>query len=176
MIRRALPTDAGAIAQVHVSSWQEAYRDLMPARYLNALNATLVQREAHWSRLIASGESNTWVAKLDQQVVGWISVGASRDDDAAGADTGEVMALYVLARYWQTGVGLALWRAGVQDLMERGFERLTLWVLTGNERAIRFYRKAGCVEEAGTERTLERGGVTLMEVRYGVPITGLTKA
>ncbi|AZE94519.1 Acetyltransferase, GNAT family [Pseudomonas orientalis] len=169
MIRRALPTDAKAVAQVHVSSWQDAYRDLMPATYLNALDATLAQREAHWSRSIASGESNTWVAELDQQVVGWISVGASRDDDAAGAYTGEVMALYVLARYWQTGVGLALWRAGMQDLMEQGFERLTLWVLAGNERAIRFYRKAGCVEETGTERTLGRGGVTLVEVRYRLP-------
>ena len=171
MIRKALPADAKAIAQVHISSWQEAYRDLIPAGYLNALSTTLAQREANWSRLIASGESNVWVAELDQQVVGWISLGASRDDDAAGANAGEVMALYVLARYWQTGVGLGLWRAGLQDLMKQGYERLTLWVLAGNERAIRFYRRAGCVEETGTERTLERGGVTLVEVRYGLPLS-----
>lgn len=41
MIRRALSTDANAIAQVHISSWQEAYRDLMPTDYLNGLQATL---------------------------------------------------------------------------------------------------------------------------------------
>ncbi|MEN5148824.1 GNAT family N-acetyltransferase [Pseudomonas orientalis] len=175
MIRRALPSDASAIAQVHISSWQEAYRDLMPAHYLSGLTTTLAQREVHWSRLIAAGESNVWVADLDKQIVGWISVGASRDGDAAGADAGEVMALYVLARYWQTGVGLALWRAGLQDLMEQGYERVTLWVLADNERAIRFYRKAGCVEETGTERTLERGGVTLVEVRYGLPIIRVTQ-
>lgn len=175
MIRRALPADAKAVAQVHISSWQDAYRDLMPAHYLSALNTTLAQRETHWRRLIASGESNVWVAELDQQIVGWISVGASRDDDAVGADAGEVMALYVLARYWQTGVGLALWRAGLRDLMAQGYERLTLWVLAGNERAIRFYRKAGCVEQTGTERTLERGGVTLVEVRYGLPIIRVTQ-
>ncbi len=37
------------------------------------------------------------------------------------------------------------------------------------ERAIRFYRRAGCVEDAGSERTLERGGVKLVEVRYRLP-------
>jgi ribosomal protein S18 acetylase RimI-like enzyme len=171
MIRKALPTDAKAIAQVHISSWQEAYRDLMPADYLSSLQNTLAQREAFWARSIESGESNVWVAELDKQVVGWISLGASRDEDVAAENVGEVMAIYVLARCWQTGVGLALWKAGLRDLMEQGFQCLTLWVLAGNERAIRFYRRAGCVEDAGSERNLQRGGVALVEVRYRLPLT-----
>lgn len=173
MIRKALPTDAKAIAQVHISSWQEAYRDLMPTEYLNSLEATLAQRESLWIRSIESGESIVWVAEQNTQVVGWISVGASRDEDAAGGNAGEVMAIYVLARSWQTGVGLALWKAGLEYLMEQGYQRLTLWVLTGNERAIRFYRRAGCVEETGTERNLQRGGVTLEEVRYQLRFTAI---
>jgi len=174
MIRQALPSDAKAIAQVHISSWQDAYRDLMPAEYLNALDTTLAQRESSWIRSIESGESKVWVAELNQQVVGWISVGASRDEDAAEANAGEVMAIYVLASHWQTGVGLALWKAGLQWLNEQGYQRLTLWVLTDNERAIRFYRRAGCVEETGSERTLQRGGAALVEVRYGLPFTRLS--
>jgi len=169
MIRKALPSDAQAIAQVHISSWQAAYRDLMPAEYLDALQATLAQRESLWVRSIESSDAGVWVAERNNQVVGWISVGASRDDDAAGQNIGEVMAIYVLAGNWQTGVGLALWQAGVQHLMEQGYDRLTLWVLARNERAIQFYRRAGCVEEAGSERNLERGGVALVEVRYGLP-------
>ncbi|XVJ46771.1 N-acetyltransferase family protein [Pseudomonas sp. UBT] len=174
MIRQALPSDAKAIAQVHISSWQQAYRDLMPTEYLNALDATLAQRESSWIRSIESAESNVWVAELNQQVVGWISVGASRDEDAAEGNAGEVMAIYVLASHWQTGVGLALWKAGLQCLIEQGYQRLTLWVLTGNERAIRFYRRAGCVEETGSERNLQRGGAALVEVRYGLPFTRLS--
>ncbi|MGY4494908.1 N-acetyltransferase family protein [Pseudomonas sp. TE3610] len=166
MIRRALPSDAQAIAQVHISSWQQAYRDLMPAPYLNALQASLAQRASFWSRSIESGESNLWVAQVDNDVVGWISVGASRDEDAAGQNAGEVMAIYVLASHWHTGVGLALWNAGVQYLQEQGHAHLTLWVLSRNDRAIRFYRRAGCVEDTGSERTLQRGGVILEEVRY----------
>ena len=166
MIRKALPSDAKTIAQVHISSWQAAYRDLMPAQYLSSLEATLAQRESFWMRALESDESNVWVAQVDKQVVGWISVGASRDEDAAGANTGEVMAIYVLATSWQTGVGLALWKAGVGYLVEQGCQGLTLWVLSRNERAIRFYRRAGCVADAGSERNLVRGGVTLEEVRY----------
>ena len=56
MIRRALPADANAIAQVHISSWQDVYRDLMPAQFLSGLQATLARREAHWARSLASGE------------------------------------------------------------------------------------------------------------------------
>lgn len=166
MIRKALPSDAKAIAQVHIRSWQEAYRDLMPVEFLNSLDATHAQRESSWTRSIESGESNVWVAELDQQVIGWVCVGPSRDEDAAGANTGEVMAIYVLATSWQTGVGLALWKAGVGYLVEQGCQGLTLWVLSRNERAVRFYRRAGCVADAGSERNLVRGGVTLEEVRY----------
>ena len=169
MIRKALPGDANAIAQVHIRSWQEAYRDLMPAEFLKGLDATLARRESFWGRSIESGESDVWVAELDGKVIGWISVGASRDEEAAGANTGEVMAIYVLARYWQAGVGLALWNAGLQFLREEGFQGLTLWVLSRNERAIRFYRRMGCVEDAGSERNLQRGGVTLEEMRYRLP-------
>ncbi|MGY2366613.1 N-acetyltransferase family protein [Pseudomonas azotoformans] len=166
MIRKALPGDANAIAQVHIRSWQEAYRDLMPAEFLKGLDATLARRESFWGRSIESGESDVWVAELDGKVIGWISVGASRDEEAAGANTGEVMAIYVLAKYWQAGVGLALWNAGLQFLMEQGYECLTLWVLSRNERAVRFYRRVGCVEDPGSERHLQRGGVTLEEMRY----------
>lgn len=84
------------------------------------------------------------------------------------------MAIYVLAAYWRTGVGLALWQAGLQDLMEQGYQRLTLWLLARNGRAIRFYRKLGCVEDTGSERNLQRGGVSLVEVRYKLPLTQLS--
>ncbi len=171
MIRKALPRDAHAIAQVHISSWQAAYADLMPADYLNALTATLARRESRWASSIESGESVVFVAQSNNQVVGWIAVGASRDDDAVGTHIGEVSALYVSPGAWQTGVGLALWKAGLEHLREQGHRRATLWVLAGNERAIRFYRRAGCSEEPGSGRNLQRGGVTLTEVRYALLLT-----
>ena len=68
MIRKGLPSDAKAIAQVHISSWQDAYRDLMPAQYLLSLGASLPQRESYWIRSIESGESNVFVAVIPNRV------------------------------------------------------------------------------------------------------------
>ena len=108
MIRSAIPSDAKAIAQVHIRSWQQAYRDLMPSEYLGSLAKTLPQRVSYWTNTIQSGDSTLLVAELDKQVIGWISVGASRDPDAAVNNAGEVMALYVLEEHWQTGIGRCL--------------------------------------------------------------------
>ena len=63
MIRKALPSDAQAIAQVHISSWQAAYRDVMPAQFLKGLESTLARREAYWVRSIASGQSIVWLPR-----------------------------------------------------------------------------------------------------------------
>jgi hypothetical protein len=49
-IRRAVADDARGIAQVHVKSWQAAYRGLLPQSYLDALSVE--QREAFWVQVI----------------------------------------------------------------------------------------------------------------------------
>ncbi|WP_343177663.1 GNAT family N-acetyltransferase [Pseudomonas sp. 4810-S13] len=166
MIRDALPKDAKRIAQVHVSSWQHAYIDLMPADYLASLSATLPQREAYWARTIEGKDADVLVAEVDGDVIGWLSLGLCRDEDASEAASGEVMAIYVLAEYWSKGIGAQLWQAGFKRLLDQGYKRITLWVLSGNERAIHFYKGLGGTEDHGSLRTLVRGGVTLDEVRY----------
>lgn len=62
MIRSAEPHDAGAIAAVHIRSWQQAYRDLIPGDYLASLDATLDRRTEQWSTSIQNGEPQLYVA------------------------------------------------------------------------------------------------------------------
>ncbi|MCF5142933.1 GNAT family N-acetyltransferase [Pseudomonas sp. WS 5532] len=166
MIRDALPKDAKHIAQVHVSSWQQAYVDLMPADFLASLSTTLPQKEANWARLIESQDAGVLVAEVDGNVIGWLSLGLCRDTDTPEVASGEVMAIYVLADYWGHGIGAQLWQAGFQRLVEQGYKRISLWVLAANQRAVRFYTRFGGTEDPGSRRTLVRGGVTLEEVRY----------
>lgn len=166
MIRLARPEDASAIAIVHVRSWQQAYRELIPGDYLAALDNALDRREASWRETIAQGTQTVFVALSGEQVIGWISVGCSRDEDVNHAATGEVSAIYVLAGHWGNGVGRALWLQGEKQLAAQGFEALTLWVLVDNHRATEFYRKAGLQPEADSIRSLVRGGQTLEEIRY----------
>ncbi|WP_248751744.1 GNAT family N-acetyltransferase [Pseudomonas sp. MWU15-20650] len=166
MIRDALPKDAKSIANVHVRSWQQAYLTLMPAEFLASLTATLPKREAYWAHAIESKESDVLVAEVDAKVIGWISVGPCRDEDKPEAESGEVMAIYVLAEYWSKGIGAQLWASGLKRLVDQGYKAITLWVLAENERAVRFYLGLGGREEPGSRRTLVRGGVSLDEVRY----------
>ncbi|NVZ69897.1 GNAT family N-acetyltransferase [Pseudomonas costantinii] len=166
MIRAARIEDAGDIAWVHIRSWQQAYRELMPADYLASLEATQPRRETFWRQSIEQGREAVFVARVEGHVVGWIAVSPSRDEDADPGETGEVQALYVLAEHWGTGVGRALWLKGLEHLADLGLETATLWVLAQNQRAIGFYRNAGWVAQADSNRTLSRGGRDLEEVRY----------
>lgn len=170
MIRSARPEDAAAIAHVHVRSWQQAYRELLPGAYLASLDNTLARREASWRATIEQGSQTVFLGLLDARVVGWISVGASRDEDADQATTAEVSAIYILAEHWRRGVGRALWRQAEQHLIEQGFAVLTLWVLLDNHRAIAFYRQAGLQADAGSVRSLVRGDQALQEIRYRKPL------
>ena len=166
MIRPALPGDAAAIAAVHVRSWQQAYRELMPEDYLTALGATLDRRSTYWRQTLEAGAQRVSVAIVDEQLVGWIAYGQSRDVDAVPGGTGEVTALYLLAEHWGTGIGAALWQAAHEQLIDQGYGALTLWVLVENARAIGFYRNLGLAAEPESVRSLSRGGRTLEEVRY----------
>ena len=46
VVRRARPSDAERLADLHVTTWQQAYAGLMPADYLRSLSAS--QRTRRW--------------------------------------------------------------------------------------------------------------------------------
>jgi ribosomal protein S18 acetylase RimI-like enzyme len=159
MIRRAGPEDAEAIALVHVRSWQGAYAHVFPPHTLADLSVEA--RVRLWERYLPRDDAGIFVSESDGSVVGFVSVGASRD----AADDGELYAIYVDPDYWGTGAGRRLITAGEEWLRSHGYDRATLWVLADNPRARRFYEIAGWSLD-GTERTGEHLGVPTHEVRY----------
>lgn len=162
-IRPAVLSDARAIAEVHVKTWQAAYRDIIPDEYLKTLSVD--GREAVWRSSIARGTPELWVADSQSLVIGWVAFGTSRDADAA-PDTGELEAIYVLPDHWSTGAGRALWQTAGVRLGQRGFSRVTLWALEDNKRAASFYRAAGFAPDLSSRKELERGSKRLWEIRY----------
>jgi ribosomal protein S18 acetylase RimI-like enzyme len=162
-IRPATLSDARQIAEVHVSSWQHAYRGLVPDSYLDRLSVD--KREIAWQRSIAEGTPELWVAEQDSKILGWVAFGPSRDDDASSS-VGEVEAIYILPNNWRQGVGRGLWLVAQNRLMARNFTTVTLWVLVDNERAIHFYLTIGLSPSHYAERASERDGKVLTEARY----------
>lgn len=162
-IRQATKIDARAIAEVHVHSWQWAYRGLLPDDYLDRLSVDGRTR-AHAERLAAETEGRTWVAEQEGQIVGFVTAGPSRDPDAA-PQTGEVGAIYLRREATGKGIGRALFAHAIRDLRQCGYRQATLWVLDTNLGARRFYERAGWIAD-GTTKTEERPGALLREVRY----------
>ena len=171
-IRAAEVSDAGAIAAVHVASWQVAYRDLLPEDVLIGLS--VAGREQMWSAILgeSSPRSSVYVAARRGAVLGFASIGVSRDGDAGG-DVGELSAIYLQPGHWRQGIGSRLHTAAVAGLCGLGFSAATLWVLEGNDRAQRFYEQAGWVEDGQCKVDSGPGGVELRERRMHRALTAV---
>jgi ribosomal protein S18 acetylase RimI-like enzyme len=160
----AAPADCREIAEVHVLSWQHAYRGLIADATLDALSVD--QREALWREALDRQQPQLLVARNDAgALTGFIAFGRSRDADAS-ADGAEVWALYVAPAAWSRGVGRSLWDAARERLRCAGFGSVSLWVIEGNARAIAFYEAMGWRREAGSAKRFELNGQALDEVRY----------
>ncbi|HEY2781981.1 MAG TPA: GNAT family N-acetyltransferase [Steroidobacteraceae bacterium] len=167
-IRQATVADAQGIASVHVSSWQIAYRGIVPDTYLDALSVEA--RANGWREMLArGGPQEVWITVEDHDITGWAAFGPSRDEDASPA-TGELAAIYVSPQLWSTGIGRNLWHRARDRLKELGFKDVTLWVLQENARAIRFYRAAGFLPNELSQKQINRGGKNLTEIRFKTSI------
>jgi RimJ/RimL family protein N-acetyltransferase len=167
VVRPATAADAAAIAAIHVASWQAAYRGLLPDAVLAGQSPAA--REAQWRTAFERGTPDVAVAVADERIVGWIAFAASRDADA-GADTGEVWALYVAPEHWRHGAGRALLAAANAQFAAAGHARATLWVLAGNARALAFYEAAGYAVAPGAERSVAFGGIDFAELRLAARV------
>jgi ribosomal protein S18 acetylase RimI-like enzyme len=167
VVRHATLEDAKAIATIHVLSWQAAYKGIVPAGFLAAMSVD--QREGMWRQRLEHGAPGTWVLEEHGGVLGWISVGPSRDADALSS-TSELWAIYVDPKHWRRGVGQRLWDEVEDQLRRSGFSDVTLWVLQLNTDASAFYRANGFVID-GIEKTIELGGTELVEIRLRKVLT-----
>ena len=108
-IRAATPADIAGLARVHVQSWRETYAGIIPRAFLDALS--LESRQQQWQRTLEFGNA-VFVAELADQIVGFASCGAARDE---GYDD-EVYALYLLKSHHGQGIGKALFHAVLEAL------------------------------------------------------------
>jgi ribosomal protein S18 acetylase RimI-like enzyme len=154
--------DASGIASVHVRSWQAAYAGILSAEFLGSLS--IERRTSQWQDILQKRESKTLVAYDAAGVSGFISFGHWRDELAAEED-GEIWALYAKPEVWGAGVGRALLDVAVGELGTLGRKTVSLWVLSKNERAVRFYEASGFKTVHGSAKSFELGGRQVEEVR-----------
>ncbi len=156
VVRRARPEDAEALAHLHLDVWDDAYTGLMPQRILDERREKTTDRVDRWRAILAGDHSNL-LADGPDGLVGFANAGPGRDNDV-DIDL-ELWALYVRAGSWGTGVGYALFEETVGD------RAAYLWVLAGNDRAIRFYERQGFRRD-GTD-DMQDEGLHIRMVRAG---------
>lgn len=167
-VRSANVTDAAGIAAVHVASWQQAYAGLIPQHYLDSLSVQ--DRTQTWEQVLSQPPVPgvvTLVAEQDRRIIGFASIGPSRDDDAE-PNTQELRGIYLHPDHWGAGHGHTLHAQALSRWRSTGSTataEATLWVLAGNKRARRFYEQHGWIAD-GAEKTDWRGDIRLDEVRY----------
>lgn len=162
-LRRATLADVQGIAEVHVASWQAAYRGLFPDTVLDSLS--VADRRAQWEARLAAGAWTIWVTGTDGHVSGFISSCPSRDADLPPPQFAEIAALYVRAEAWSTGCGSVLCQAAFDEMRQASANTAIVWVLTDNIRARRFYERVGFTP-AGGSKNITFFNVTLPELRY----------
>lgn len=160
--RRATPDDAPALAKVHIDSWRAAYRGLVPDSYLDKLDYG--RRAERFRESLSTSGEETYIAEQDGEAIGFLTLGACRDEDMDQATTGEIWGIYLAPAHWRKGVGRALCQEAERMLKSRGYTQITLWVFEGNSQARRFYEAMGFAPD-GASKVLSPGA-PLTAVRY----------
>src|SRR5215471_14604966 len=107
LIREASPTDAAAIALVHVDSWRTTYAGIVSADYL--ANLSYARREQFWCDILSTPTPSGCVYVAAQEtggIVGFASGGPERSGNALYR--GELCAIYLFASYQRQGLGRRL--------------------------------------------------------------------
>ncbi|MFJ4534803.1 GNAT family N-acetyltransferase [Streptomyces tibetensis] len=168
-IREMTLADCDRVAEIRVGGWRGAYRGLIPQSYLDGLSVEedAERRREHLSR--SDGSVVNLVAEgTGGELVGWACHGPYREGDVL-TDDAELYALYVHPDHVGRGVGRALLAESVARCSAAGHGRLLLWVLKENDRARRFYERAG-LRADGAQEPFEVAGVVVPEVRYARPL------
>lgn len=165
-VRIARETDAPAVGFVQAVVWREAYAAVLQPEVLDLFEPNAFA--SAWRQSIAAPPDGVYrllVACAGDQVVGFASIGPSQDPDAS-PETGELSALGVHPDARRAGHGSRLLNAAVDTLRGAGAERMTTWVLTGDEATRAFLESAGVHPDgAFRDRVVSPDGDTAREVR-----------
>jgi ribosomal protein S18 acetylase RimI-like enzyme len=189
VIRAGSAAHAAQIAAVQRESWFAAYEGVIAPEVIDRITVPddgARIRQSFWTRpwqrmLVAvdSGAGDPGAsdsgASASGGIVGYASFGPETDvlnapwphpltADGEGGRVAELYALYVRPAWWSTGTGRALMERVLARSAAAGYRSITLWVLRDNQRARRFYDRAGFAPDGATNVLTGLGGV--LEVRY----------
>jgi ribosomal protein S18 acetylase RimI-like enzyme len=165
LILPAGPADAEALAHVHVRSWRETYRDMLPDAYLARMSEADFARRFRRALTFPGAHDVTLAAAQPHGLLGYVQGGPSR---ARVEGEAEIATLYLLREAQGLGLGKRLLIGAARALAAQGARSLVISVLQDNARARGFYEHlGGLAEPPRPERG--PGGSLVNEVSYRWP-------
>jgi ribosomal protein S18 acetylase RimI-like enzyme len=164
-IRSAAEADLPAIAAIHMASWRDAYRSLIPAEVL--LGRSVADCLAGWRSTLAKYPANVTVAAAaDRRIYGFCCAGPVVDDARSAPFGFEVYGLHVAPASRQNGIGASLLRRALARAKdEERSNSAIVWTLEDLALSRKFYeREGGKPVKTGIWRL---DGIALAEIAYG---------
>ena len=156
-LRQAGVDDAAELSRIQVDSWQ-AYESIFSPAYM-AQHNTFERRFLYWMNVLLRGDGRTYLIEDDGQSIGDVTISYPRDEDLPSG-TLELTSLYIRTAETGKGYGSYVLRRLFTSVKTAGYDRITLWVLKDNRRAIAFYRHFGFTPD-GFEMSLPIQGPIL---------------
>lgn len=159
LIRRMTEDDLCEVDALYVAAWKVGYKGLLPHDFLGSLTSKIVDRSPK-SYFFDEG---SFVIFDGERIAAHVHARPAAEEKMRG--WGEIHTMYALPQFWGMGHAGELFDYAVDWLHVQGFDKVYLYVLEGNERAARFYKKHGFTP---TDDTLdcEVGGTTVTDIRY----------
>lgn len=165
-IRYAEVNDAKVLGKIHSESWKVAYKGIVPDLVLD--NITPDKRERYFENALSENLEEDTLIFADDKAVGFMTIGECRDNDRDNT-YGEIWGIYLLPEYWNRGIGSYYIKWGINELKNRNYKKVTLWVLEDNLNSRKFYERMGFRHD-GKVRDIDFGK-KLNELRYEKVIT-----
>ncbi|MBT9596191.1 MAG: GNAT family N-acetyltransferase [Vitreoscilla sp.] len=156
--------DAEAIEGVRVAAWRAAYREYMPASFLDALdpsgNVPGLQDAIRTQQL----PFELKILENDGMVVASMLLGSPRYPSKPS--TLELWALNVAPGHWRCGAGRMLVQEALVSAKAQAFSRVELLCLVGNKPAVALYESCGFIATGEFRTTTRLTGHPLHEAAF----------
>jgi len=160
LIRSAKSEEAEAYAGCVIACWQAAYRDIVPAAYLQYMSAHAEEWVDKYKKALADPGGGYYCAMHGDKMAGFLILDWHRAEN--------FWAIYLVAEFWGMGYGKQILDFAISELSRAGHREVRLWVFEENHRARRFYEKNGFGLD-GVKRVVDKyGGVPLVELGYAL--------
>ncbi len=163
MIRRAEPHEMTTLAEIYHSSWCHAFSKHFPPE--NLAQVTLRDFEDRWRAYFLKKNVVSFVYEHEQNPIGFVV--SNIEKNAAS----EILSIMVLPVAIRSGVGGKLMEKTLTYMQENDCNFATLWVVSENFDARRFYEHFG-FHATEDKRFIQRYGIELCQLRYQKQIAG----